>query len=119
MMPGVRTAHLTSASNRFDTIQKNKPGASPWLAGIDIDDFDSIPRAIQAVGGQCWASSYAHANGNGRGMTSNLVQQAHDLGLDVYVWTLNRESDMHRMIKGNVDGIITDRPDLLKSILTR
>jgi len=119
VMPGVRTAHLTSASIRFDTIQKNKPGASPWLAGIDIDDYDSIPRAIKAVGGQCWASNYAHANGNGRGMTPLLVQQAHGLGLDVYVWTLNRESDMHRMIKGKVDGIITDRPDLLKSILTR
>jgi len=119
IMPGVRTAHLTSASKRFDTIQKNKPGASPWLAGLDIDDYDSIPQAIKAVGGQCWTSNYAHANGNGRGMTPMLVQQAHDLGLDVYVWTLNRESDMHRMIEGNVDGIITDRPDVLKSILTR
>jgi len=119
IMPGVRTAHLTSASNRFDTIQINKPGASPWLAGIDIDDYDSIPRAIKAVGGQSWASNYAHANGNGRGMTPMLVQQAHNLGLDVFVWTLNRESDMNLMIEGNVDGIITDRPDLLKSILTR
>jgi glycerophosphoryl diester phosphodiesterase len=119
IMPGVLTGHLTSASNRFDTIQKNKPGASPWLAGIDIDDYDSIPQAIKAVGGQCWVSNHAHANVNGRGMTSMLVQQANDLGLDVYVWTLNREPDMHRMIEGNVDGIITDRPDLLKSILTR
>jgi glycerophosphoryl diester phosphodiesterase len=119
VMPDVRTAHLTSASNRFDTLQKNKPGASPRLAGIDIDDYDSIPQAIKAVDGQCWASNYAHANVNGRGMTPMLVQQAHNLGLDVYVWTLNRESDMHQMIEGKVDGIITDRPDLLKSILTR
>ena len=119
IMPEVHTAHLTTTYKDFDTIQKKKPGASPWMAGLDIDDFDSIPQAIKAAGGECWASDYFHASGHRRGMASKLVKQAHALGLTVFVWTPNKKSDMKRIIKSGVDGIITDRPDILISILKR
>ena len=119
IMPKVHTAHVTRARKDHDTIQKKKPGPSPWMAGFDIDDFDSIPQAIKAAGGECWASSYKHANGHGRGMTSKLVKEAHGLGLDVLVWTVNSKWDMKRMIKKGVDGIVTDRPDILRSIVKK
>jgi len=119
IMPKVHTAHVTRAKKYRDTIQKEKFGPSPWMAGFDIDDFDSIPQAIKAAGGECWASNYIHASGHGRGITSNLVKQAHASGLDVFVWTVNNKSDMKRMIKKGVDGIITDRPDILRSIVKK
>jgi len=119
IMPKVHTAHVTRARKDHDTIQKKKPGPSPWMAGFDIDDFDSIPQAIKAAGGECWASSYEHVSGHGQGMTSKLVKEAHGLGLDVFVWTVNSKSDMKRMIKSGVDGIITDRPDILRSIVKK
>ena len=119
IMPRVPTAHVTIARENFDTIQKKKRGPSPWMTGLDIDDFDSIPQAIKAAGGVCWVSNYKHASGHGRAMTSKLVKEAHGLGLDVFVWMVNNKSDMKRMIKKGVDGIITDRPDVLRSIVKK
>ncbi len=37
----------------------------------------------------------------------------------VYVWTVNSKEDMRRMIEAGVDGIITDKPDILNEILGR
>ncbi len=119
MMPKIHTAHVTRTKKGRDTIQKKGAGPSPWMAGFDIDDFDSIPQAIKAAGGECWASDYKHAQGHGQGMTSRLVREAHGLGLEVFVWTVNNESDMKRMIKTGVDGIITDRPDILRSVVKK
>lgn len=46
-----------------------------------------------------------------------LVHQAHDLGVRVVVWTANDTHVMHRLLEAGVDGIITDRPDLLREVL--
>jgi glycerophosphoryl diester phosphodiesterase len=48
-----------------------------------------------------------------------MVSAAHDRGLEVHVWTVNRRADMIRLLDLGVDGITTDRPDLLKEVLTR
>ncbi|RZI39677.1 glycerophosphodiester phosphodiesterase, partial [Herbaspirillum sp. HC18] len=42
--------------------------------------------------------------------------EAHALGLRVVVWTVNKREDMTRMIEFGVDGIISDRPDLLREV---
>jgi glycerophosphoryl diester phosphodiesterase len=38
-----------------------------------------------------------------------LVNQAHDLGLEVYAWTVNNEHDLVRLTDWGVDGVVTDR----------
>jgi glycerophosphoryl diester phosphodiesterase len=50
---------------------------------------------------------------------ARMVSAAHDRGLEVHVWTVNRRADMIRLLDLGVDGITTDRPDLLKEVLTR
>ena len=47
----------------------------------------------------------------------DAVQQAHQRGLRVNVWTVNAPVDMERMIALGVDGIITDRPADLARLL--
>lgn len=47
----------------------------------------------------------------------DLVARAHDAGLRVLVWTVNDSDTMHRLLDHGVDGIITDRPDLLREVL--
>ena len=47
----------------------------------------------------------------------NWIKEAHDLGLKVNVWTVNKESDMKWLIENNVDFITTNNPLLLQSIL--
>ena len=83
------------------------------MAGFDVDDYDgSIPRAIKAAGGQYWDAYYRY-------ITPNLVEEAHRLGIQVFVWTPDSGRDMLRVIEMGVDGITTNRPDILQSILSR
>jgi glycerophosphoryl diester phosphodiesterase len=46
-----------------------------------------------------------------------LVRAAHSAGVQVHVWTVNRPDEMQRLLGIGVDGLITDRPDLLKDIM--
>jgi glycerophosphoryl diester phosphodiesterase len=48
-----------------------------------------------------------------------FVKSAHDRNLQVHVWTVNDPADMQRFIDMDVDGIMTDRPDLLLELLNR
>jgi hypothetical protein len=48
-----------------------------------------------------------------------FVDAARGRNLQVHIWTVNHEEDMQRFIEMGVDGIMTDRPDLLLQKLGR
>lgn len=52
-----------------------------------------------------------------RVVNRRLVDRAHRLGMQIHVWTVNTRSEMTRLLDMGVDGIITDRPDLLRTIM--
>ena len=109
--PDIPTVYLSLEGVRLNNIKPGRPGSSPWMAGVDIDDFaGSIPHAVQAAGGRYWAPYYKH-------VTLNNIQTAHQLGIQVFVWTPDSRSEMERLIEMGVDGIITNRPDILKSVM--
>ena len=48
-----------------------------------------------------------------------LVAACHEQGLQVYVWTVDEEDEMRTFIAWGVDGIYSNRPGLLKELLSR
>ena len=105
--PEVPTVYLTQQSGPDATIHVNEP--SRWTAGFDPRDHGgTVPRAIQAAGGRIWSPYYGDVD-------ARSLEEAHQLGLPVIVWTVNRPDDMARLIDMGVDGIISDWPDLLRA----
>jgi glycerophosphoryl diester phosphodiesterase len=109
-VPGIATLYLSHMGGSPDNIQAGRPGISPWTAGIDADDHNgSVPRMVKAAGGRIWGTYYKE-------LTEALLAEAHRLGLEAGVWTVDKRSEMVRMIDMKVDGITTNRPDILLSI---
>lgn len=46
-----------------------------------------------------------------------LVRRAHKAGKEVHVWTVDDPAEMERLLKREVDGLMTDRTDVLKAFL--
>jgi glycerophosphoryl diester phosphodiesterase len=88
-----------------------QPGASPNLGGIDIDDYNgSLPKAAAAQGYDVVSPTF-------RSVTPQMIADAHDLGLPVIPWTVNTTADMERLMDLGVDGIITDYPTRLRTVM--
>jgi glycerophosphoryl diester phosphodiesterase len=106
LAPAIPTVYLTLQTGRDPTVFRNR--ASEWTAGFNPAEYQgSVPRTIKAAGGAIW-SPYL------RDLTPEAVAECHTLGLKVVVWTANQPADMARLIDMGVDGIISDRPDLLR-----
>lgn len=58
-----------------------------------------------------------HRLGRLRIFVDGVVEHAHDAGVRIIVWTVNDPHEMHRLLDVGVDGIITDRPDVLREVL--
>ena len=103
--PEIRTMYLTSPNTL-------KPAAnnvgSQWLAGFAPElHGGSVPKAIHAAGGKIWAPNQTY-------LTQGMLIEAHSLGITVIPWTVNDPAMMAKLIDMGVDGIISDRPDLVQ-----
>lgn len=48
---------------------------------------------------------------------ARFLKRAHSAGLPVHVWTIDEADEMHRLLELGVDGIMTDRPSVLREVL--
>ena len=104
--PEIRTMYLSSPR----TLQPAADGKpSPWLAGFGPElHGGSVPKAVKAAGGTIWAPNQTY-------LTPALLAEAHALGISVIPWTVNEPAMMAKLIDMGVDGIISDRPDLVQT----
>lgn len=55
---------------------------------------------------------------NGRRLvTKRLARDLHRHGIPLHVWTVNAPADMHRLLDWGIEGLISDRPDVLGRVL--
>ncbi|TRZ69070.1 MAG: glycerophosphodiester phosphodiesterase [Rhodocyclaceae bacterium] len=103
--PEIRTMYLSSPRT---LAPGNGGGASPWLAGFDPARHEgSVPRAVKAAGGRIWAPNQTF-------LTPAMLAEAHALGIVVIPWTVNDPAMMNKLLDMGVDGIISDRPDIVQ-----
>lgn len=50
-------------------------------------------------------------------LTKNLVKDLHQQEMSIFTWTVDDPEGMQQMINAGVDGVMTNRPDLLKKQL--
>lgn len=74
-----------------------------------------IAKAI--AGARFAAFQVPHRRGRITVVTPGLVRRAHAAGLQVHVWTIDDPAEMNALLDRGVDGLFTDRTDLLKDVL--
>ena len=116
--PDIETVYLSAQQKFLDTIctgpAAGSPsiapadcGPSPWTAGFQLRDRGSVPRMVKAAGGATWSPEF-------RDVDAARLAEAHALGLRVVVWTVDDPPQVARLLAMGVDGIISDRPDLVR-----
>ena len=50
-------------------------------------------------------------------LDEGFASSARSKGLGIHVWTINDEAEMRRLVRMGVDGIVTDKPDLLIRVI--
>jgi glycerophosphoryl diester phosphodiesterase len=118
----IRTAYLTSRDNEKggedDFLSADPNVAGRWTGGKLLKDYGgSMPAMVKALGGFAWDPEDFE-------LTRESLAEAHRLGLKVVVWSwpekLGTAFDAQmvaKMIEWGVDGIITDDPGRLISML--
>jgi glycerophosphoryl diester phosphodiesterase len=71
-----------------------------------VSDERSIDDYVSALGfvPEIWSPNY-------RLLTTDIVTEAHNKGMEVIPWTVNTVDEMRNLLEMGVDGIITDYPD--------
>ncbi len=109
--PAIRTVCLSIDSPGMSTISKDPGRASDWHAGLKLADYGGVmPAMVKAAGCEVWSMFW-------RNLSAQDFAQAKSYGLSVIPWTVNEVADMQALIALGVDGLITDYPDRLMSVL--
>ena len=100
-------SEITVMSLNREAVDRMRALRPRWRVGlltaISLGDLTNEPADFLAVGANL--------------ATSSLIRAAHRRSKDVYVWTVNDPVSMALMIGKQVDGLITDRPDMARKIL--
>lgn len=110
--PEIPTVYLSIQRGAGDNIGADKAEPSPWTAGMRYSDHGSVPKMIKAAGGHTWSAFHLD-------LTAEKVREAQALGLQVLAWTVNEPARMAAVLEMGVNGIVTDRPDLVREEMKR
>lgn len=78
--------------------------------------YGNKPTEVDIAAAATWAQQVNPALG---AIDQATVDQVHAHDMEIHVWTVNAGTDMRRAINWQVDGIITNYPQVLRDILRR
>ena len=103
--------------NEFRRLSQGQvaTGAAP----LEIALFKGLPArfADRLTGRQVRALQIPHRRGPLTVATARFVRRMHAIDKHVHVWTIDDPAEMNALLDRGVDGLITDRTDILKSVL--
>lgn len=105
LAPGMPLSFLSAQLPRFNTLADGE-----WTSGLKLADFTDAPTMVAAAGGKLWSPHF-------NDLSQATLTRARALNLRVIPWTVNDVSDMARLIDWGVDGLITDYPDRLRTVM--
>ena len=114
------------ALTNFDFLQVGQPGASPWLGGIDADDYDGdFVKAAGAIPGVTALSPVYGFPQDGKisdpafrfYVSDDMVSEAHARALAVIPWTCDDPATIEALMDMGIDGIITHYPNHVRQIM--
>lgn len=104
-----------------DRIQAARDALGPDLCtGLGPDELVGLLRAFEGetVHFRGQAAQIPPVDFKGRPLaTPELIDVAHRHGVAVHIWTIDDAAEMHRLLDLGVDGIMTDRPAVLRQVL--
>lgn len=98
-----RLSALTSAAIPPGNLEAGSPLLGRWAGDVCRH---GPARIIADLGWQTWSADF-------RDLTRAGIEGAHRLGLPVFAWTVNDPATARTMAEWNVDGLITDYPDMI------
>jgi glycerophosphoryl diester phosphodiesterase len=104
----------------LDLVRSQVPGVRTALGWRSLAAVVTSTRAGMPPARRFATAEFAHVPlrlGRVQVFVDKLVTRAHAIGVKVVVWTVNDQPSMVRLLDAGVDGIITDRPDLLREVL--
>lgn len=84
-------------------------------SGVTRLRLGKLPLRLARISGECVQVPLAVAGVPL--ITPLFVERVHSVGKAIHAWTINDEEKMHYLIDIGVDGIMTDKPNLLKAVL--
>lgn len=110
----IRPAVITSFSAEcVRAVKAMEPLLSVALDPVRQDGTCSPWELCQQVLG-CGANFMLH---DYKALTADIVDEAHQHGFGLWAWTVDDPEQMRRITATGADGIMTNRPDLLKAVL--
>jgi glycerophosphoryl diester phosphodiesterase len=111
------------SQRRLDAFRRASGGRVATSASpVEVAAFMALPsgRASRLLTrGRVAALQVPHRRGRLTVVTGSLVRRAHAAGAHVHVWTVDEPTEMDELLDLGVDGLITDRTDVLKQVLLR
>jgi glycerophosphoryl diester phosphodiesterase len=107
----------TATIHRFRKVSRGRVATASSIGEIIVFDLLSRVRLHRVLRPSYRALQGPEVYCRLQIVTPEFVRAAHELGIRVDVWTINSALDMRRLLGSGVDGVMTDRPNVLARVL--